>query len=84
VRQASLLPGGDFAAAGAVPQDSFGALRDAWMRLGDLSKAPVLVPGGREQVAVRSWAPRGRWQRPPRSSRRSAWRSTWRRLARKA
>jgi hypothetical protein len=43
VRQASLLPGGDFAAAGAVPQDSFGALRDAWMRLGDLSKARLYL-----------------------------------------
>jgi hypothetical protein len=43
VRQASLLPGGDFAVAGAVPQDSFGALRDAWMRLGDLSKARLYL-----------------------------------------
>ena len=39
VRQASLLLGGDFAAARAVVQDSFAAQRDARSRLGDLSKA---------------------------------------------
>jgi hypothetical protein len=39
VRQASLLLGGDFAVTGAVVQDSFAAQREAWSRLGDLSKA---------------------------------------------
>jgi RNA polymerase sigma-70 factor (ECF subfamily) len=39
VRQASLLLGGDIAAAEAVVQDSVAAVQDAWSRLGDLAKA---------------------------------------------
>lgn len=39
VRQASLLLGGDTAAAEAVVQDSAAAVKDAWSRLGDLAKA---------------------------------------------
>ncbi len=39
VRQASLLLGGDIAAAEAVVQDSVAAVKDAWSRLGDLAKA---------------------------------------------
>jgi hypothetical protein len=39
VRQASLLLGGDIAAAEAVVQDSVAALKDVWSRLGDLAKA---------------------------------------------
>jgi DNA-directed RNA polymerase specialized sigma24 family protein len=43
VRQASLLLGGDAAAAEAVVQDSFAALQDAWSRLGDLAKARLYL-----------------------------------------
>ena len=39
VRQASLLVGGDIAAAEAVVQDSVAAVQDASSRLGDLAKA---------------------------------------------
>jgi DNA-directed RNA polymerase specialized sigma24 family protein len=43
VRQASLLLGGDIAAAEAVVQDSVAALQDAWGRLGDLVKARLYL-----------------------------------------
>lgn len=43
VRLASLLLGGDIAAAEAVVQDSAGALQDAWSRLGDLAKARLYL-----------------------------------------
>jgi DNA-directed RNA polymerase specialized sigma24 family protein len=39
VPQASLLLGGDIAAAEAVARDSVAAVTDAWSRLGDLAKA---------------------------------------------
>lgn len=57
VRQASLLLGGDFAAAGAVVQDSFGPLGDARGRLGDLSKARLYLC---QAVVSRSRSGRGR------------------------
>ena len=43
VRQASLLVGGDIAAAEAVVQDSLAALQEAWSRLGDLVKARLYL-----------------------------------------
>ena len=56
VRQASLLLGGDFAVAGAVVQDSFAAQREAWSRLGDLSKARLYLC---QAVVSRSRSGRG-------------------------
>jgi DNA-directed RNA polymerase specialized sigma24 family protein len=43
VRQASLLLGGDIAAAEAVVQDSLAALEEAWSRLGNLVKARLYL-----------------------------------------
>jgi DNA-directed RNA polymerase specialized sigma24 family protein len=55
VRQASLLLGGDIAAAETVVQDSFAALQDAWSRLGDLASARLYLRQSvvRESLSVR-------------------------------